>query len=403
MTGKISKISENSSHDAVPTQEDLVQRARDMVPTLIERAERCEAMRCAPKETIDEFKQAGFFKTGLPKKYGGYEMDYDVLCEIIMEVAHGCGSSAWNLAVLGEHNYTLTNSTAEQLDELWAEDPDVLIASGNDPNAELTPVEGGYILNARINYSSGCDHSSWWMTGAIDKASGQRRGMLIPKKYGTIIEDSWKVVGLAGSGSKDVEFKDVFIPIKRLRPAPKGAEWGGKAAGVENPATYRLSQHTTKPFTLASVSVGIAGGVLQAFTTEIEERQSRFGDGLADLQSMQLRIAESAAEYDAARMIILKDIRETIEILRDEEDVPEAMHYRNRRDMAYTPRLAQASVDRLYHAAGAGALFLEKNLQRQFRDVHAGGAQFALNWDINATAYGQVMLGLEPSGPKMFG
>ena len=58
MDSKISEISEISSHDAVPSRKDLVQRARDMVPTLIERAEKCEAMGCAPKETIDEFKQA---------------------------------------------------------------------------------------------------------------------------------------------------------------------------------------------------------------------------------------------------------------------------------------------------------------------------------------------------------
>ena len=403
MYGNTPKIQEKITHNVLPTREDLIQRARDMVPTLIERAERCEAMRCAPQETIDDFKQAGFFKIGLPKKYGGYEMNYDVLCEVIMEVAHGCGSSAWNLAVLGEHNYTLTNSTAEQLDELWAEDPDVLLASGNDRNAELAPVEGGYILNARINFSSGCDHASWWMSRAVDKTSGLPRGIIVPKKHGTIIEDSWKVVGLAGSGSKDVEFKDVFIPNKHLRPAPKGPEWGGKAAGVQNPATYRLDQLTTKPFTLASVSVGIAGGVLQAFTSEMKERHSRFGDSLADLQSMHLRIAESAAEYDAARSIILKDIQETIEILRDEEDIPETMHHRNRRDMAYTPRLAQASVDRLFYAAGAGGLSLDNNLQRQFRDVCAARVQFALNWDINATVYGRALLGLEPGGPAVFG
>ena len=92
----VSKELENNS----PTREELLQRARDMVPTLIERAPKCEEMRRLPDETLEDFKKAGFFKIGLPKKYGGYEMDYDVLCEVIMEVAHGCGSTRQNYGSL---------------------------------------------------------------------------------------------------------------------------------------------------------------------------------------------------------------------------------------------------------------------------------------------------------------
>jgi len=391
-------IRTDSEVSVIPSREELIKRARAMVPTLIERAPECERLCRLPQETFDDFVDAGFFKIGLPKKYGGYELDYDVLCEVIMEVAHGCGSSAWNLAVLGEHNYSLANSPKVILEALWAEDSNVVASTGNDPKGELVPVDGGYILNAHLKYSSGCDYASWWMCGGIEKGTGQRRGVMIPKKHAKIIDDSWHVAGLAGSGSKDVVFEDVFIPNDFVRPTPNGEGWGGSAAGVENSATYRLSQQSTKPFTLSSVSVGIAGGVLKTFTEQMKERRSRFGRGVADFQSMQLRVAESAAEYHAARMIILNDLRETIEILRTEEDIPEEMHLRNRRDMAYAPRLAQSSVDRLFYATGAGGLFLDSNMQRQFRDVHAGGAQIFLNWDINATAYGRGQFGLEQVG-----
>ena len=400
MDGTSIETVENTHHNALPTREDLLQRARNMVPTLIERAHKCEEMARAPDETIEDFKEAGFFKIGVPKTYGGYEMDYDILCEVIMEIAHGCASSAWNLAVLGEHAYTITNSSREILDELWGEGPNVLIATGNDPKAELKPVEGGYIFNARTSFSSGCDHVTWWISRGTDTETGEKVGVLIPKQENVrIIEDSWQVSGLAGSGSKDIEFKNIFIPKKYVRAGPESPEWGGKKAGVINSATYRLSQQSTKPFTLSSVSVGVAGGVLESFTNSMKERYSRFGDGLAEKQSIQLRISESAAEYDAARTILLTDIRESLEFLQNEEDIPEEMHYRNRRDMAFCPRLAQASVDRLFYAAGAGGLDLNNNLQRQFRDVHAAGAQVFLNWDINATVYGRTRLGLEPGGP----
>jgi alkylation response protein AidB-like acyl-CoA dehydrogenase len=402
MDGNVSTSTQFTSQNLIPTREVLVRRAREMVPTLIERAEICEEMARAPDQTIQEFREAGFFRIGVPKSYGGYEMDYDVLCEVIMELAHGCASSAWNLAVLGEHAYTLTNSSSEILDELWGEDPNVLAATGNDPKAELRPVEGGYIFNARTSFSSGCDHVTWWISKGTNIETGEKVGILIPKQKNIkIIEGSWQVSGLAGSGSKDIEFKDVFIPKKYIRSGPGSPEWGGRKAGVNNPATYSLSQISTKPFTLSSVSVGVAGGVIEAFTENMKEQSSRFGDSLSEKQSIQMRIAESAAEYDAARTILLSDIRESLGILRSEDDIPEEMHHRNRRDMAFCPRLAQASVDRLFYAAGASGLKLSNNLQRQFRDVHAAGAQVFLNWDVNATVYGRARLGLEPGGPTI--
>jgi hypothetical protein len=55
--------------------------------------------------------------------------------------------------------------------------------------------------------------------------------------------------------------------------------------------------------------------------------------------------------------------------------------------MAYCPILATR----------AGGLFLSEDIQRSFRDVHAGNKQIALNWDSNGTTYGKVALGLKPA------
>ena len=65
--------------------------------------------------------------------------------------------------------------------------------------------------------------------------------------------------------------------------------------------------------------------------------------------------------------------------------------------MAYAPLLAARAIDRIYYASGAAVLFESNDLQRCFRDVHAGTKQVALNFDINATTYGKVALGLDPA------
>ena len=72
-----------------PTRDELVARARAMIPTLKARAKKCVADRNVPAETIAEFKEAGFFKILQPKRYGGYEMHPNVFFDVQKLLAEG--------------------------------------------------------------------------------------------------------------------------------------------------------------------------------------------------------------------------------------------------------------------------------------------------------------------------
>src|SRR6516164_10958968 len=73
----------------------LLSRARAMVPALAERAVRAEQDRRIPKETIADFKEAGFFRALQPQRYGGYELDPQVFFDLQATLAEGCMSSGW--------------------------------------------------------------------------------------------------------------------------------------------------------------------------------------------------------------------------------------------------------------------------------------------------------------------
>ena len=151
---------------------------------------------------------------------------------------------------------------------------------------------------------------------------------------------------------------------------------------------------------MASAIVGAAQGALEIFIDDIRERTPRMGGkfNIRDLQSIQMRIAESSAEIDAARRMLVGNLRETHEILLVQDDLPRKIMARNRRDMAYAPILAKRSVDRVFYASGATSIFLSNDLQRYYRDINAGAQQIFLDWDANSTIYGKVALGLDP-GP----
>ena len=211
-----------SDQKVIPTADELVARATAMIPDLRARARECEELKRLPDATVAEYKANEFFRVCMPKKYGGYEMGWDVLCRIVMEVAKGCASSAWVLAVFTEHANTVAGFSDKAQAEIWADGPDVAISSGGNTGTKesiankctLTPTDGGYLLNGWATFSSGCDHATWLSNSSTLADGSGMMQILTPITPDQIIHN-WDTFALVGTGSKFVEFKDCFIPDHR--------------------------------------------------------------------------------------------------------------------------------------------------------------------------------------------
>ena len=91
--------------ESYATREGILRRARMLVPKLAARSEKAEQLRRCPDETIADFTEdsAGLLRVCQPKRYGGYDLGYDVLCEMVQTLAQGCGSQAWVAMVLADN------------------------------------------------------------------------------------------------------------------------------------------------------------------------------------------------------------------------------------------------------------------------------------------------------------
>ena len=119
---------------------------------------------------------------------------------------------------------------------------------------------------------------------------------------------------------------------------------------------------------------------------------------MAELTTVQMRVAEASGCIDAARLLIFRDIAEAYELAARGEGVSIDVRLRNRRDQAFCARLLIQAIDALFLAAGGQGLFLDHPLQRFWRDAHAAGSHISLNWDSSGSMFGQYLLGLEPKG-----
>ena len=379
----------------------LLQRAEALVPVLRERAGKAEELRRLPDETIEDLHRSGLFRILQPKRVGGSELPFRSIVELVSAISRGDGSTGWVLANLAAHHWLLGMWPKQAQDEIWGESPDNLIGSALIfPRGRASRVPGGYRLSGRWPFSSGVDAASWSLIGAImhDEEAGtnEPRVFVLPASDFTII-DTWHVIGLSGTGSKDVAVEDVFVPEYRTVAVKEITGGPTPGSAVNRSVLYQLPAVSLFPFCIGGVSLGIAQGAIEYFTQTTKTRTSYYtGRNLADFVTLQIHLGEAGAIVDAARAVMLADCDEATRIV-EEGKVPSLERRAGyRRDGAYAATLCTKAVDVLFQATGGGAIYARNPLQRAFRDAHAANAHYVLNWDINGAMYGRVALGLAP-------
>jgi 3-hydroxy-9,10-secoandrosta-1,3,5(10)-triene-9,17-dione monooxygenase len=282
--------------------------------------------------------------------------------------------------------------------DVWGASRDSLVASGFLPAGRAARVDGGFRLSGRWPFSSGCDHADWALVRSFvpgDSELPELHMFLVPKSDYAII-DGWHVMGMSGTGSKDFELKgEVFVPEHRTLSDRDLRNGTGPGSAFNGGALYRLPRHATVPFSLAAPLVGMAERTLQLIVQNMRERSAGERRSVHE-GAIHIRVAESAAEIDAARALMLRDCREAMEIARQGGQMGLDLRARNRRDIAYVASRCTRALDRLYAAAGARSIFLDGEVQRLLRDIHAAGQHMALNWDVAGTNWSRVAAGLPP-------
>src|SRR5271166_1241819 len=131
---------------SVPTEAELLERARKLVPVLRERAARTEENRALLPETLKDFIEAGFYKILQPAKYRGFETSPMTLFKVVMELAKGCPSSAWCLCLVTVHNWEIALLDPRAAEDLWGKDSETRASSSYAPFGKVVRVDGGHRL-----------------------------------------------------------------------------------------------------------------------------------------------------------------------------------------------------------------------------------------------------------------
>ena len=321
------------------------------------------------------------------------------MLEVSAELGRGCGSTAWCYSIWGSHNWVAGMFCQQVQEEYWADSVDTFSCTSLNPShTKVTPVDGGFQLTGRWDFSSGCDASTW----AILTGTGPDGPLVFLVPYPDfLIEDTWFVSGLRGTGSKDILTNDIFVPEHRVLPLADMQEARTPGRKIHDETNYRVPLYSLFAFTLSAPILGMVQGGIDEFESWTRDRVSVQGEKMGESTVIHIRLAEAASEVYAARLIMQNDCQEILARAKQDNMPTLADRARYRRDQSYMTKLCVQAVNRIFESSGGRALYDSSPIQRFHRDVHAASHHFALSWDTATEQYGRVQLGLQPTNPRM--
>jgi resorcinol 4-hydroxylase (FADH2) len=394
--------------DKRPELGELKARLVALLPDIAARAAETENACRVPAENISALRDIGYFDIVKPALFGGFEHDFDVLVELNIELAKACASTAWVAGLLSAHQWLIASFPEQAQRDVWSANPDAVACGSYAPTAKAIKSDAGYVLGGRWSFASGCDNAQWALCAALlpsetEEGKFTPAFLLVPASDYTI-DDTWHVVGLAGTGSKTLVLDDVLVPAHRVLSFAETTSGAtpGAALYAENPA-FSIPMLCNIPSCLASTAVGAAAGALEEYLARTSKRVTRgavagHNNKMAEFPTIQLRVAEAAASADAARELLLRDLRARARMVRAGGSVTIEDRITSRRGQAFAVTLSLRAVEALNASTGGAGLDLSNPVQRAWRDANAVGRHISMNWDAVGTMYGQMALGLPPQG-----
>ena len=379
---------------ANPTQKDdragFSQPAR--VVDIAHRVAADFATRAARHDDDDSFvaenyallKETGLVAAAVPTELGGGGADFAELCGMLRIISRACGSTGLAFS-MHTHQVAIPAwrwrhqkvAAVEGLLRRVAAERIILLSSGGSDwiagSGKAEKVEGGYRITARKVFTSGAEAGDLLMTGAVCEQDGNKTVVhfAAPMKAEAVtVLDTWRTLGMRGTGSNDVSIDGLFVPDTGISFSRKAGEWH---------PVFQIIATMALPL-IYSAYIGVAESA-----RDIAIDMARKKEPTAPLVDLAGRLDTSlrAAQMAHRHMI------EAVEANKpSEESVNEVMIGRN-----LVAHHAIGAVELAMELAGGAGFYRSNGLERRFRDIQ--GARFhPLQAGPQARYAGSMALGL---------
>ena len=369
---------------------------RDLTPAIAARAAEFEAERRMPSDVVDVLKTIGAFRLFVPRSHGGLELDLPSGLAIIAALARLDGSVGWTAMIGNAAHLFAALLPRPTYDRLYAGGPDMMLAGVSQPVGTAEATEGGWRVNGRWPFASGCLHADWLAGFCVMTEGGKRlagpdgakgpviRGLVMPAREWQI-EDTWHAGGLKGTGSHHIVMKDKVVPAANFFDPENGAH------GLPGPLYQSVRE--LLPIFHGAFAVGLARGALdelvelagtgrQQLLAAVPMRESEPFQAELGRVAAGLRAAEAFQQVQAETHWR----RALAGTLKDDGSLDEATQ-----SGTWVTTTCVRVVDDCFALAGGSAVYDTSPLQRRLRDIHVA-AQHATVHQRHYVGAGKLLL-----------
>jgi alkylation response protein AidB-like acyl-CoA dehydrogenase len=376
------------------TAEGLLGAVRALRPAITDRAAEIEAARRVPRDLLDRLMGTGCFRLLLPRSHGGFGADLPAALQVFEALARSDASVGWTVMIGASAWVDLARLPRASFDRLFAADGDVVVAGAINPAGQISGHRRGYRVTGRWGFVTGCEHADWlWgdcVEGTVDGVPQLRGAVFSPSEV--VIEDTWTVSGLAGSGSHHFHVTEVDVSADMtFRPDADDLCLDDVIVHIPVPALLSVG--------IAGLALGIAQGALDDIIALATDKVPMFDAApLATNALFQLELATADTELRAARSVLYEAAETVWTTAASGSSLALEDRARTRATAVWATERARAAVETAYRAGGGSSIYADSPLQRRLRDIHALTQHFLLKHDTLRTV-GAILAGQDVHAP----
>ncbi|ANP47566.1 acyl-CoA dehydrogenase family protein [Candidatus Viadribacter manganicus] len=359
------------------TLADVRAKIEAAMPTLATDAIACDELGQLTPKVRDILLESGVMRVLQPLEYGGMEGDPAEYCRLVMDIAAHAPSAGWVAGVVGVHSFEFAQADARLQEEVWGKNVDTWMASPYAMLGRARRVEGGWQFTGRWPFSSGTDWCDWIVVGGLaEAADGSNPGVfaephhfILPRSDYVIHQDSWDTMGLRGTGSKDVEAVDAFVPDYRVINVKKLNDREYHRKNRPDSRLYEVPFDFLFPGVISAATIGLADGVVRRFWEYSESRVNRGGLKAIDHPFQMAALGAAMADISASRLHVLADMKRGYDIAMSGGKVPAALQHEARRNQVRAVRRAAEAAHAVFSNVGGNVARNSNPIQRFYRDM----------------------------------
>lgn len=300
-----------------PSERRLLDDVRELTrEQLAPRAASYDEGALNPTESWHDLWKHGLLAMSIPKEYGGMELQPTTYVMVLEEIAKGCANTSMTVHMHSTvQRFIAALATSDQkarfypevvehgrLFGSWASESAVSLSRSFLVETPIEPVGGGYVINGVKHFCTMAEAASYYMlwcalAGSSDMSSSIVQVLVPSDNPGIRVVGDWNTLGMRGTVSPSVEFKDCFVETEQVLGRP------GETLKTGVIESFGLGY--------AAIYLGAATAALD-YTTDYCKTRRFSPDPLpiAHDVTIQRHIAEMSIHLEAARLVLYQSAAE---------------------------------------------------------------------------------------------